>query len=121
MSLEIVRGPEMQEPAGVCWRFIPFAGFVNLQLQDMLKTIKLPLPTRMPLSPFSLTCPYCKAKRGQECEDNSGGQPSTHLERIQMAALADKMGNLRTRAEKRARRANGNGAQSLPVRATVVQ
>lgn len=86
----------------------------------MRKTIKLPLPTRLPLSPFSLTCPYCKAKRGQECEDGASGQPSTHWERIQMAALADKMGNLRTRAEKRARSANGNGAQSLPVRAPAV-
>jgi len=86
----------------------------------MLKTIKPPVPPRLPLSPFSLTCPYCKAKRGQECEDSSNGQPSTHLERVQMAALADKMGNLRTRAEKRARRANGNGAESLPVHLTVV-
>jgi hypothetical protein len=78
----------------------------------MPKTIKTPLPPRLPLSPFSLTCPYCKAKRGRECEDNSGSQPSTHVERIQMAAaLADKMGTLRTRAEKRARRTNGNGAQ----------
>jgi hypothetical protein len=85
----------------------------------MLKTIKAPVPPRLPLSPFSLTCPYCKAKRGQECEDNSS-QPSTHLERVQMAALADKMGNLRTRAEKRARRANGNGAPSLPIHATLV-
>jgi hypothetical protein len=81
-----------------------------MQLQDMPKTVKTPLPPRLPLSPFSLTCPYCKAKRGRECVDNSNGQPSTHAERIQMAALADKMGNLRTRAEKRARRISGNGA-----------
>jgi hypothetical protein len=73
----------------------------------MPKVMRFPLPPRLPLSPFSLTCPYCKAKRGQPCEDTSMGQPSTHLERIQMAALADKMGNLRTRAEKRARRVNG--------------
>jgi hypothetical protein len=85
------------EPAGVSWRF------------------QTPLPPRLPLSPFSLTCPYCKAKRGRECEGNSSAQPSTHLERLQMAALADKMGNLRTRAEKRSRRANGNGAPLLPV------
>jgi hypothetical protein len=82
-----------------------------MQLQDMPTTIKSLLPPRLPLSPFSLTCPYCKAKRGQECEDTSGAQPGTHVERIQMAALADKMGDLRTRAEKRARHANGNGAQ----------
>jgi hypothetical protein len=82
-----------------------------MQLQDMPATIKIPLPPRLPLSPFSLTCPYCKAKRGQECEDNSSVQPSTHSERMKMAALADKMGNLRTRAEKRARRSNGNGEQ----------
>jgi hypothetical protein len=92
-----------------------------MQLQDMLKTTKTPPPPRLPLSPFSLTCPYCKAKRGQECEDNSSGQPSTHLERVQMAALADKMGNLRTRAEKRARHGNGNGARSLPIHAPAVQ
>jgi hypothetical protein len=77
----------------------------------MPKTIGTPLPPRLALSPFSLTCPYCKAKRGQECEDDLGGLPSTHLERIQMAGLADKMGNLRTRAEKRARRANGERTQ----------
>jgi hypothetical protein len=82
-----------------------------MQLQDMQNTIKPPPPPRLPLSPFSLTCPYCKAKRGRECEDGSSAQPSTHLERIQMAGLADKMGNLRTRAEKRAGRSNGNGAQ----------
>jgi hypothetical protein len=115
-----MRGPEIQAAAGVCWRFIPPAGFVNMQLQHMPKTIKLPLPPRLRLSPFSLTCPYCKAKRGQECEDNSNGEPSTHQERIQMAALADRMGDLRTRAEKRARRANGNRALSLPVGASAV-
>lgn len=77
----------------------------------MPKTIEIPVPPRLALNPFSLTCPYCKAKRGQECEDDLAGLPGTHLERIQMAGLADKMGNLRTRAEKRARRANDNRAQ----------
>lgn len=83
----------------------------------MPKTIETSLPPRLALSPFSLTCPYCKAKRGQECKDDFAGLPSTHVERIRMAGLADRMGNLRTRAEKRARRANGNPAQSLPLRA----
>lgn len=82
----------------------------------MPNTKKPPLALRLPLSPSSLTCPYCKAKRGKECEDDFGGLPSTHLERIQMAALADKMGNLRTRAEKHARRASRSGARKLSLR-----
>jgi hypothetical protein len=92
-----------------------------MQLQNMQKTIKTALPPRLPLSPFSLTCPYCKAKRGQECEDSSNGLAVTHLERIQMAGLADKMGTLRTRAEKRARCGNGNGVQLPPIGAPAVQ
>lgn len=72
---------------------------------NMRKTI----PPRLPVSPLSLTCPYCKAERGTDCA-GSNGISVTHVERIQMAGLADKVGRLRTRAEKRARRAAENGA-----------
>ncbi len=71
---------------------------------------KFPIPPRLPVSPLSLTCPYCKAKRGEDCGESSNGLGATHLERILMAALADQVGALRSRAEKRARRAQGNGA-----------
>jgi hypothetical protein len=61
---------------------------------------------RLRVSPSTLTCSYCKAKRGNDCGDTLRRQAAVHLERIEMAKLSDKIGALRTRAEKR-RRANG--------------
>jgi hypothetical protein len=58
---------------------------------------------RLPISPISLTCPYCKAPRGQDCTTSGGRFSVIHIERIKMAALADKMGALRNRAERRRR------------------
>jgi hypothetical protein len=66
------------------------------------------IPPRFRLSPLSLSCPYCKARRGQRCRENgesSASEAESHLERVQMASLADRMGALRSRAERRASRA----------------
>jgi hypothetical protein len=67
-------------------------------------------PPRLRISPLSLTCPYCKAKRGVGCGEDTNVISTNHVERIEMAALADKVGALRTRAEKRARRMKENAA-----------
>jgi hypothetical protein len=61
------------------------------------------IPLRLRIRPTTLTCPYCKAKRGNDCGYTSRGRTSLHIERIEMAALADQIGALRTRAEKRCR------------------
>jgi hypothetical protein len=66
---------------------------------------KQAIPPRLRISLTTLTCPYCKAKRGIDCGYTSRDQVTLHIERIAMATLADKIGALRTRAEKR-RRAN---------------
>jgi hypothetical protein len=63
---------------------------------------------RFRLSPLSLSCPYCKAKRGQRCSEDGGALSNSHEERSQMASLADRMGALRSRAERRAHRSNGS-------------
>jgi hypothetical protein len=65
------------------------------------------IPPRLRVSPTSLTCPYCKAKRGKDCGYTPGGLTVLHIERIEMAALAEKIGALRTRAEKRRRTKGG--------------
>jgi hypothetical protein len=67
----------------------------------MFRMPELTTPKRLPLNPLTLTCPFCRAKRGQDCELSPSGLPVVHVERIEMAALADQMGVLRTKAEKR--------------------
>jgi hypothetical protein len=62
---------------------------------------KAVIPERLPVSPMRLTCPYCKSKRGQDCMTSAGTFSIIHLERIKMAALADKMGKLRDEAGRR--------------------
>jgi len=37
-------------------------------------------PKRLPISPISLTCPRCKAKRGQDCMTTSGGFVAVQIE-----------------------------------------
>lgn len=69
-----------------------------------MKGPKLFLQQRLPVSPLSLTCPYCKAKRGKACTKSRGGLEAVHVERIEMAALADKMGELREKATRRRKR-----------------
>jgi hypothetical protein len=61
------------------------------------------IPERLPISPMSLTCPYCKSPRGEDCTTRAGTFSAIHVERIKMAALADKMGKLRDGAERRRR------------------
>ena len=53
------------------------------------------IPERLPIGPMSLTCPHCKSKRGKDCTTTAGGFSAIHLERIEMAALADKMAVVR--------------------------
>lgn len=68
-----------------------------------MKNKPLTIPPRLPTSPLSLKCPYCKAGRGHDCAVLNG-TPIIHVERIRMAALADEMGKLRNSADKRSRR-----------------
>jgi hypothetical protein len=56
---------------------------------------KRQLPNWLAISPISLTCPFCKVQRGKDCGYTSHGLGLVHVERVRMAALADKMGKLR--------------------------
>jgi hypothetical protein len=57
---------------------------------------------RLAVTPLSLVCPLCKAKRGRDCTISKGGPSVVHVQRIAMAALLDKMGVLRAKSAKRA-------------------
>jgi len=59
---------------------------------------------RLHVTPLSLVCPLCKAKRGKACSTANGGLSVVHVQRIAMAALADKMPVLRKKSPKRALR-----------------
>jgi hypothetical protein len=41
-------------------------------------------------SPISLVCPFCGAKRGEDCATSSGGLATVHVQRIAVAALINK-------------------------------
>jgi hypothetical protein len=62
------------------------------------------VPKRLPISPLSLTCPRCNAKRNQDCMTTSGGFAAIHIERIQMAALGGKVATLRNKTRRSAER-----------------
>jgi hypothetical protein len=93
------------ETGGAEWRLVQVAESL-LWLVPFVPKSQQAIPPRLRISPTTLTCPYCKAKRGNDCGHASRGLTALHSERIEMAALADKIGALRTRAEKR-RRTNG--------------
>ena len=66
--------------------------------------IKARVP-RLAVSPISLVCPLCEAERGEECKTSAGKFIAIHVERIEMAALYDKIGKLRYQSAKRRRKA----------------
>ena len=45
--------------------------------------------TEMPPSPMSLTCPFCKAKPGEDCATGAGGFSALHVARIKAAAISE--------------------------------
>lgn len=47
------------------------------------------IPEILPTSPLTIVCPFCKAKRGQDCETSKGGFAVVHVKRIQAAAARD--------------------------------
>ena len=47
------------------------------------------IPEVLSTSPVSLTCPYCGAKRGEDCETLRGEVALVHVARIEAAANAD--------------------------------
>jgi len=48
------------------------------------------IPEFLPVSPVSLTCPFCKAKPGKDCATRSGGIAVLHIQRILVAAAQNK-------------------------------
>ena len=47
-------------------------------------------PERLPISPLTLTCPFCGAKPRKVCETISGGELEiVHVARIKTAAAMD--------------------------------
>lgn len=59
---------------------------------------------RLPVSPISLVCPLCKAKRGRDCTTSKGKLSVVHVERIAMAVLLGKIGALKDKSKKRSLR-----------------
>ena len=59
---------------------------------------------RLAVSPISLVCPLCEAERGEECKTSAGKFSAIHVQRIAMAALYDKIGELRDQCAKRRRK-----------------
>jgi hypothetical protein len=62
----------------------------SLVPQALMKKVaagKIPV---LSVSPMSLVCPFCKAKRGQDCGTTSGGLAAVHVQRIKVAALINK-------------------------------
>jgi hypothetical protein len=51
------------------------------------------IPEKLPTSPVSLLCPYCKAKPGMDCTTSAGGFAAIHVQRIAAAAAKDKAGS----------------------------
>lgn len=43
----------------------------------------------LPTSPLTLTCPYCKAEPGHDCETSSGRFAVVHVARVKAAAVID--------------------------------
>ena len=52
-------------------------------------TNKVAIPKVLPVSPITLTCPYCEAEPGKDCATSSGGLAILPLSRIKAAAAMD--------------------------------
>ncbi len=60
---------------------------------------RLPKDGVLRISPLTLLCPYCGAKKGHDCATSKGGFAVLHVLRVKAAALLD----VRAAARKRSR------------------
>jgi hypothetical protein len=53
--------------------------------------MKTKIPERLPISPMTLVCPFCKAEPGDDCKSSSGGNVAlVHVARLEAAAKLDR-------------------------------
>jgi hypothetical protein len=48
--------------------------------------MKSAIPQTLTVSPASISCPFCDAEPGQDCETTKGGFAAVHIQRVQEAA-----------------------------------
>ncbi len=57
--------------------------------KEALLIARVPRDAVLPISPLTLVCPYCGAKKGEDCATPKGGFAVLHTLRIKAAALLD--------------------------------